>query len=120
MKPSFLLGVDILEWKRARSFYQAHRGRLGGWLTDKERDFVEKQPRPYEAFAMVFAAKEAVLKALGIFALGPAALGRIRLVPRASGKFGVLGRSRLKITLRRHRRHVIACCRSKTPAGKAR
>jgi phosphopantetheine--protein transferase-like protein len=113
MKPSFLLGVDILEWKKARSFYRAHGERLGAWLSEAERDFVETKTKPHEAFAMIFAAKEAVLKALGAQTVGPDALRSIRLVPRRAGKFGVIGRSRLEVRIRRHQKHVVACCQSK-------
>lgn len=110
MKPSFLLGVDILEWKKARAFYRIHKDRLGQWLSDAERAFVESRPKPHEAFATIFAAKEAAFKAIGAAAVGPEALRRIRLEPKAAGRFVVLGRGKLEVTIRRHRNHVVACC----------
>ncbi len=124
MKPSFPLGVDILEWKKAGAFYRSHRNRLSTWLTADEKNFIENKNRPQEAFAMIFAAKEAVSKALGVRALGPEALRRIRLVPSTSRTFRVAGRASLAVTVSRHRRHVVACCHStgapatKTLAGK--
>lgn len=114
VKPSFLLGVDILEWKKARSFYLAHRERLHRWLSPEERRFVETRQRPHEAFAMIFAAKEAAFKAIGRSGLGPDLLRRIKLEPRPAGRFGVEGHAKLEVTIRRHRRHVVACCH---PAG---
>ena len=110
MKTSFPLGVDILEWKKAGAFYRSHRNRLSTWLTADERNFIENEKRPQEAFAMIFAAKEAVSKALGVRALGPDALRRIRLKPRNSSKFSILKHSSLEVTVSRHRRHVVACC----------
>ena len=108
MKVSLPLGVDILEWKKARSFYRTHRDRLSDWLTNEERRFVEKKEKPHEAFAMIFAAKEAAFKAFG---------RECRLVPVSSRLFGVEGRSRVAITVHRHRRHVVACCLPVRQAG---
>ena len=105
MKPSSPLGVDILEWKKARSFYQRHRGRLERWLTPVERRFIDNKDKPHEAFAMIFAAREAAFKALG---------KDCRIVPLSGTRFGVAGRAKLEVTVSRHRRHVVACCRSKT------
>ena len=110
MKASFPIGVDILEWKKARSFYRAHRERLDQWLTQEERSFVKKRSKPYEAFAMLFAAKEAVFKAVGARGFGPDALRRIRLEPQTQGRFKVVDHARLEVAIRRHRRHVVACC----------
>lgn len=101
MKPSHPLGVDILEWKKARSFYKTHSARLAEWLSEDERRFVEKKQKPHEAFAMIFAAREAVFKALG---------EERGLVPVSSGRFAVRGKKNLEVTVRRHRRHVVACC----------
>ncbi len=110
MKPSFLLGVDILEWKKARAFYRAHRSRLNQWLTNEERKFIDTRAKPYEAFAMIFAAKEAVFKAVGEAGIGPEALRRIHLEPRAAGRFGVVDHAKLEVLIRRYRGHVVACC----------
>lgn len=115
MKPSFPLGVDILEWKKAAAFYRLHQERLSSWLTDDEKNFIENKKNPSEAFAMIFAAKEAVSKAMGVRASGPEALRKIRLEPRNARQFRVAGRKSLEVTVSRHRRHVVACCHS---AGK--
>ena len=112
MKPSFPLGVDILEWKKAGDFYRLHQHRLSDWLTADEKKFVAGRQKPYEGFAMIFAAKEAASKALGLSAAGPEALRSIRLKPRNSRKFSVLKHTLLEVTVSRHRRHVVACCHS--------
>ena len=112
MKPSFPLGVDILEWKKAGDFYRLHQQRLSDWLTADEKKFVAGRQKPHEGFAMIFAAKEAASKALGLRAAGPEALRRIRLKPRNSRKFSVLKHASLEVTVSRHRRHVVACCHS--------
>jgi phosphopantetheine--protein transferase-like protein len=110
MTPSLPLGVDILEWKKARSFYETHRLRLSEWLTDAERKFVEEKKHPHQAFAVVFAAKEAAYKAIGKNGLGPDAIRRVSLVPRSLRKFSVAKNPSLEVTVRHHRRHVVAFC----------
>lgn len=112
MMPSFPLGVDILEWKKAGEFYRLHRDRLSNWLTADEKKFIASKQKPHEAFAMIFAAKEAVSKALGISAAGPEALKAIQLKPNTAKKFRILDHKALEVTVRRHRRHVVACCHS--------
>ena len=72
------------------------------WLTAEERRFVEKKEKPHEAFAMIFAAREAAFKALG---------KECRVVPLSSRRFALRGHSKLEVTVSRHRRHVVACCR---------
>ncbi len=110
MRPSFPLGVDILEWKKAGEFYRLHRDRLTHWLTTDEKKFIAGKKKPHEAFAMIFAAKEAVSKALGIRVSGPDALKAIHLKPRTSRKFHILNHAALEVTLSRHPRYVVACC----------
>ena len=116
MKPSFFLGVDILEWKKAEVFYGMHQDRLSEWLSADERKFVSEGKKPHEAFAMVFAAKEAVSKALGLSVSGSEALRNIRLKAKKTGGFLVAGKKSLEITLRRHSQHVVACCHSSDAA----
>ena len=118
MKPSFPLGVDILEWKKAGEFYRRHHDRLADWLTTDEKKFVAARQKPYEGFAMIFAAKEAASKALGIRAAGPEMLRSIRLKPRSSRSFSILKHSSLEVTVSRHRRHVVACCLPVRQAGR--
>ncbi len=119
MKPSFPLGVDILEWKKAGEFYRLHRDRLANWLTADEKKFIASNRKPHEAFAMIFAAKEAVSKALGIRVAGPEALKAIRLKPNTARQFRILGHKALQVTVRRHRHHVVACCLPVSQAGRS-
>ena len=55
MASKFSLGVDLIELKRAKAFYLAHRDRLPA--------SVKKSRKPVEALAFYLAKKEAMLKA---------------------------------------------------------
>ncbi len=104
------IGVDIVEWKKAKVFYETHRERLGSFFPAPERRFIEKERKPYEALAMIFAAKEAVFKALGSPWMGPEGFRRIRIIPRRSGSYKVANHPELEVTLKKNRRYVVACC----------
>ncbi len=112
MKASLPLGVDIVEWKKARAFYGAHRGRLDSFLSPSEMKFIGKNQKPYEGLATLFAAKEAVFKALGVSWFGPEKFRKIRIRPVSADTFlftGTRGR-KFRITTQKSSRHVVACC----------
>jgi holo-[acyl-carrier protein] synthase len=59
------LGVDLVPISRMREALARHGERLERKLfTDGEREYARSQARPEEPFAVRFAAKEALLKAL--------------------------------------------------------
>ena len=110
MHPS--IGIDIVEWKKAETFYRTHRKRLGSFLSASEKRFVKNGYKPHRALAMIFAAKEAAFKAIGAPWMGPEGFRRIKIHSLSSGMFSFLaphGR-KLKVTFRISRRHVVACC----------
>jgi len=106
------IGIDIVEWKKARSFYGRHRARLDSFLTASEKKFVENGPKPDKALAMIFAAKEAAFKTLGMSWMGPEGFRRIKVRPVSSKRFSFLtpGGRKLRITFKMNRRYVVACC----------
>ena len=118
MDPTYPLGVDILEWNKARAFYREHRGRLKDFLCPAESDFVKRADRPEEAFALVFSAKEAVFKALGAPWMGVSGFRDVELSPKKDFSFRVKGRLKkyfspgipLRITFQKTGRHVVAAC----------
>ncbi len=113
------VGVDIIEWKKAKAFYQMHHEKLSLFLHAAEMRFVEKERRPYEALAMIFAAKEAVFKALGGSWMGPEGFRRIKIRPISFKTFSSHcpeGR-KLQITFQKSRHHVVACCLPADRAG---
>lgn len=60
-------GIDIIAVGRMTRAMKNHEGRLEARLfTDAERAYCRARARPEEHFAARFAAKEAVLKALGV------------------------------------------------------
>ena len=61
------IGCDIIEISRVRHFIEQHSIQLiGRVFTQHEWDYCQQQANPYPSFAVRFAAKEAVAKALGV------------------------------------------------------
>lgn len=58
-------GIDIIEVKRIKKIIQQNKTFLRRVFSDKEISYCEKKKNKYEHYAVRFAAKEAVLKALG-------------------------------------------------------
>jgi len=59
------LGVDIVEIERMRLALERHPRMKERLFSDSERLYCERKPRPEVHYALRFAAKEAVVKALG-------------------------------------------------------
>jgi phosphopantetheine--protein transferase-like protein len=110
--PQLSGGVDIVEWKKAKAFYETHHEKLGSFLSPEERRFVEKKHKPYEGLAMIFAAKGAVFKTLGLSWMGPEGFRRIQVRPVSSKKFYFLPTKgqKLVVLFKKSRHHVVACC----------
>ncbi len=117
MSPSYPLGVDILETNKARAFYRRHRRGLDQLLNPSEIVFIDASKKPEEAFAMIFAAKEAVFKALGASWMGFSGFRQVRISPRNNFSFSLQGALKkyspkiaLKISFQKTASHVIATC----------
>ena len=127
MTAAWPLGVDMLEWKKAKAFYKAHRGDLESFLAPTEAAFVHTSRRPYESLAMILSAKEAVFKALGISWMGLSGFRHIQILPgkscfsfRLKGNFkkNFLHDAPLGISFAKSARHVVATCHPCLPAGR--
>ena len=81
MKAAWPLGVDMLEWKKAKAFYKTHHKNLKGFLSSAEITYVKAAYKPYQALAMILSAKEAVFKALGISWMGVSGFQCIEILP---------------------------------------
>ena len=73
------LGVDLVEIKKAESFYRRHAGKLDSFFNSKEISFMKR--RSCERLAMLLAAKEAVFKWTGLPWMGPANFKNVRILP---------------------------------------
>lgn len=61
------VGIDLVEVARVRALLDRFPDRAAGRLfTRREREACERRARPVECYAARFAAKEALLKALGV------------------------------------------------------
>lgn len=60
------LGNDIIEIERVKKGFEEHKQKfLDRLFTKKEQEYCQKQKDPFPRFAGRFAAKEAIVKALG-------------------------------------------------------
>ncbi len=117
------LGVDIVEYKRARAFYSRHKNRLTSFFGRAEISMIEKGPKPHETLAMLLAAKEAVFKSSGAPWMGThgfreiliVAYGDRRLSFRLRGNFkrSFTRRRQPQLTFLKGRDYVIAQCSAK-------
>jgi holo-[acyl-carrier protein] synthase len=78
------VGVDLCDVARMRRVVDRTPGFVGRVFTDGEQDYCRQRRDPAEPFAARFAAKEAVLKAMGL-GLGACAFREIEVVRAESG-----------------------------------
>ena len=79
------IGLDLVEIDRFRLALARTPGLVDRCFTDAERAYAEKKSDPTERFAVRFAAKEAVMKAMGV-GLGEVRLRDIEVERAESGK----------------------------------
>jgi len=79
------IGADVIEIDRVRDVVTRQPGFVTRVYTSDEIEYCQKHRDPAERFAVRFAAKEAVLKTLGV-GLGGADLTDIEVIRTASGK----------------------------------
>ena len=79
------IGVDLVEVERFRTSIERTPGILDRCFTVDERAYAEKRRDPAERFAVRFAAKEAVMKALGV-GIGEVNLRDIEVVREEGGR----------------------------------
>jgi holo-[acyl-carrier protein] synthase len=78
------VGTDLVELDRFRQAAERTPGILTRYFTEGERAYAERRNDPTERYAARFAAKEAVMKALGV-GLGACELAEIEVVRQDSG-----------------------------------
>jgi holo-[acyl-carrier protein] synthase len=78
------VGTDLVDLDRFRQAAERTPGILTRYFTEDERAYAERRADPTERYAARFAAKEAVMKALGV-GLGACELAEIEVVRQDSG-----------------------------------
>lgn len=125
MNAAWPLGVDMLEWKKARTFYKVHREKLTSFLCLEELTYVKSSIKPHESLAMILSAKEAVFKALDVPWMGISGFECIQILPskkrfsfRLKRQFQkkIAWKIPLAISFVKNRFHVIAYCHPRTQA----
>ena len=121
------LGVDIVEYKKARVFYSHHQNRLKTYFNKEEVLLIQKGQKPYETLALLLAAKEAVFKSSGLAWMGTDGFRKIRILSQKNSQLSFRLRGNFKKSFMRRpvsalsfvksRDYVIAECRSAPCAG---
>lgn len=120
---SFPIGVDLVEIKKAKLFFERHRANLRSLFSKREIRYIKTNKKPYEKLALLLAAREAVFKALLKKARTPSlsAFYDIRIIPNKSlscvvrEKTGAWKAPKEKLKLLCHKtdRYVIVECRGR-------
>ncbi|MCF6159052.1 MAG: holo-[acyl-carrier-protein] synthase [wastewater metagenome] len=80
------IGIDIIEIKRIEKLFSSHESFLKKIYTEKEIEYCKPKKNKYQHFAVRFAAKEAVFKALGTGWIGTMKWTDIELLNDELGK----------------------------------
>ena len=81
------LGNDLIEISRLKKGHEEHGDNfLGRLFTPKEQAYCSRQRDPYPRYAGRFAAKEAIVKALGCGFGSEVSFQDIEILPNAQGK----------------------------------
>jgi holo-[acyl-carrier protein] synthase len=112
------LGVDICEIARMERALLRHQTMRARVFTAEEIAYCDRKARPAESYAGRFAAREAVIKALGGYrgkrwqdisvTRHPSGAPAIRLTGAAKERAGALGVSRVLITFSHERASAVA------------
>jgi holo-[acyl-carrier protein] synthase len=98
----FGIGTDIIEVKRVEKMVAKGRQYLETIFTEKEMDYCEAKVRKSEHYASRYAAKEAILKALGTGWRGGLAYSDIEITNEELGKPQVIVRGDVKVFFDHH------------------
>ena len=115
------IGIDAVELDRFRRALERTPGLVGRVYTDDEAAYARRRRDPTERFAARFAAKEAVMKAMGVglwrvafreieVVRAPSGQPTVRLTGRAASRADALGVTRWHLTITHTERsaHAVA------------
>lgn len=112
------VGTDLIEIERVRRALARYGGFRDRCFTEAEQAYCESRPNPAESYAGRFAAREAVIKALGGYrgkrwqdisvARAPSGAPAIRLEGGAKIRADALGVDRVLITFTHERTNAVA------------
>lgn len=79
------IGTDLVETERIKKAIKRRAGLLVKIFTPKERDYCLGRDNPWPSFAVRFAAKEAVMKSMGV-GFSSCSFNEIEIIRDAGGK----------------------------------
>jgi phosphopantetheine--protein transferase-like protein len=99
------LGIDLVEIKKAKTFFKRHASRLDSFFTKSEMRFIFSESNRCENLALLLAAKEAVFKTKGAAWMGPRGFKTIKIATK-NGKLACRG---LRLNAIKNKKYVIVC-----------
>lgn len=96
------MGIDVVEIRKARHFYNTHQNRLKTFFDPSEVRLIQKSQKPYESVAMLLAAKEAVFKASSEPWMGVSGFRNIQIVSKAQDRLSFRLKGRFKRSFSRN------------------
>ena len=108
-------GVDLIEIKKAKRLYKAHKNRLDSFFSLREIAYIKTSERPHENLAILLASKEAVFKAIPRLGTGLTAFRELEMIPKKKNRFYVcfketLKHANFKFFVLRNKKYVIVQC----------
>ena len=97
------LGIDLVEIKKADSFYKKNKSNLASFLRKDERDALRESSRPHETLAEILAAKEAVFKSGDGRWMGPRGFKKIPVLSLIKGPW-----KSLRVSVIKKNKYVVA------------
>ena len=113
------IGIDLVEYKKAKSLLLSGQTRLGRVLSDREQKHLKNSSQPEQILAAYLASKEAVFKSLNAVWMGPDNFKKIEIdldkSDTARFKLGrgfrtLSGKKRGNLSIQRYHRYAVATC----------
>ncbi len=110
-----MLGIDLIELKKAKGFYLAHKDHLDSYFSPEEIAYIQQCRKPHENCAVLLAAKEAAFKALSRLGTGLVVFRNIEIILQRQDQFllklnGSIKRSDLKFSVFKNQKNLVVQC----------
>ena len=111
---SFSLGVDLIEFRKAKVFYTNHKDNLKSFFTRPEISAIRRSKKPHEKIAVILAAKEAAYKAADTRDAGVLNFRDVSVNQHKNKRKGLLAKfgSRIfRLSVFKEKEYVVVGCR---------
>ncbi|OIO37068.1 MAG: hypothetical protein AUJ72_05300 [Candidatus Omnitrophica bacterium CG1_02_46_14] len=108
-------GVDLIELKKAKNIYRAHKRCLDSFFSLQEIAYIQKSRNAHERFAILLAAKESVFKAVCRLETGLSVFKDIEVVLERGNYFsvkfsGLSKKPKVAFSIIKNKKYVVVQC----------